>query len=83
MNNPYIVEKVREGMRKHEAQQRANQRASQQPDAPGCEGLAPEARKNAAELYGQHVMSQPAGSLDDNALAFLKASIAATLREMS
>jgi hypothetical protein len=53
-----------------------------QPDAPGCESLAPEARKNAAELYGQHVMSKPAGALDNNDRAFLLASINATLKTM-
>jgi hypothetical protein len=65
-----------------DSQRQRQQLNASHPDAPGCENLPAEARKNAAELFGQHVMSKSAGSLDSNERAFLLASINATLKGM-
>lgn len=53
-----------------------------QPDAPGCAGLSDKARDEAATLYGQGIMAKEAGHLSTDERSFLRAGIAATLKDL-
>ena len=52
------------------------------PDAPGCTGLSDKARDEAATLYGASIMKKEAGQITPDEKVFLKASIAATLKDL-
>jgi len=54
----------------------------QQPDAPGCAGLSDKARETANTLYGENILKKQAGQITPDEREFLRAGIAATLKDL-